>query len=301
MKRTIGLAAVLSVACLAFPHALASCGSSSPDSAPSSSVEPDAGVDSDPDGGVEADGAGTGDAGVIRAPLQSTYATDGGSIHMACQGSGALPVVFLAGGGDTGAVWANIVAALGPNVLTCTFDRPGVAPSYVPSTPLTPRVVANALAETLSRANIGSRFLLVGHSIGGINLRLFGASYADRIAGAMFLDPTVPSLVTSNASLEKEVAQLGYDSQATEVEGDAVTSWKSDAPIVVLSHDPALFVDAGIFSPADEAIWDEGQDAYARLTSRGTQTDVTNASHYIFVDAPAVVVSAIRNLLQAAH
>lgn len=178
---------------------------------------------------------------------------------------------------------------------------PGFPPSYVPSSPLTPQVVADALAETLSRANIGSRFLLVGHTIGGLNLRLFGASYADLVAATMFLDPTVPSSVTSNPSFEAEVSRLAYDPQATEREGDAVTSWSSGAPILVLSHDPARAVDAGAFSPSDEAIWDEGQKAYARLTSRGTQADVTGASHYVFVDAPEVVVSAIQGLLQAAR
>lgn len=289
----------LCLAAATIAPALVSCGSSS--------REPGDGGGPSADGSVEPDGGESVDAGVIQAPSQSFYATDGGAIHLACQGSGRVPVVFLAGGDDRSSVWAGIVAALGPNVLTCTFDRPGVAPSYVSSRPLTPQIVADVLAETLPMAKIGSRFLFVGHSLAGLTLRVFGASYPERIAGVVFVDPTVPSSATSAASaqyvdwINGQIEHFGWDPQATESQGNAVTRWESDASVMVLSHDPVLAVRSGQFTESAEAIWDDGQKDYARLTSHGTQTFVTGASHYVFVTNPEVVVSAITTLLQGAR
>lgn len=276
--------------------ALAGCGDSSTDSAPGSTSSTTSTTSSTDSTTTTTDtgGGGAGGGGVFTAPTATTYETSGGTISMPCKGSGALPIVFLAGGSDPANVWSDLVTALGPDVLTCRFNRPGVFPSYDPSDLITPQDVADALAETLPQANIGTRFLLVGHSIGGLSMRMFGAGHGDSVAAAVFLDPTVPSFATSAPA---ELTQLGFDPQATATEGDAVTSWTSDASLRVLSHDGALAVSNGVFTPTDQAAWDEGQQVYAHLTANGTQTDVTGAGHYVFVDAPEVVVAEIQALL----
>ncbi len=251
------------------------------------------GSDSGADGAAD---SGTDGGTIYEAPADTTYATTGGTIRMPCKGSGPVAVVFLAGGSGTAGVWDGVAGALGPGVLACRFNRPGVGGSYTPSAPLTPQMVADALAETLTLANIGSRFVLVGHSLGGLHARVFGGTNNERVAGAVFLDPTVPSLVP-NAVLEG----LGYDAKATQSQTDAVKSWGSDAPISVLSHDPELAISSGEWNAADQAAWTAGQKAYAALTTNGTQTDVTGATHEIIFDAPDVVVSAIQTILQAAQ
>ncbi len=236
---------------------------------------------------------------IRQAPTQTSYATTRGAIHMTCQGRGALPVVLLAGGADRGSVWNSVVTALGPDVLTCRFDRPGVATSYRPSGPLTPAVVAEALFETLRLAagELGPRVLLVGHSLGGLHVRLFGATHADMIAGAVLFDPTVPSVAADVA--RGELQGLGYDPDATAMQGEGVTAWSSNPPLAVLSHDPELAVRTGLLSSADQARWSAGQRSYARLSTRGTQADVANATHYVFQSNTDEAVAAIRAALAA--
>ena len=303
LASAVSVVSVVCAGCMGVVSALASCSSSS--AAPAQTGDsgvPDVGTQPDvndggiPDVGTQPDVNDGGGATVIDAPSQSTFATDAGTIHMACQGSGALPVIFLAGGGDPGTIWSGIVSALGPGVLTCTFDRPGVAPSYQPGMLETPQFFADALAQVLSEANIGSRFLVVGHSVAGIVLRVFGASYASRVAGAVFLDPTVPSFIAMDDA--GQLAMAGFDPQLTVSEGNAVTTWMSTATVTVLSHDPAWA--AGVGFP-NQAGWELGQKAYAQLTPNGTQMDVPGASHYVFKDKPAVVVAAIQSILQTAH
>jgi pimeloyl-ACP methyl ester carboxylesterase len=287
MKRALRLAGSIILGgsmSLALAPGLSSCSSSS-DSTPAV------------DAGVDAGDAG--DGGLFTASTRTAYPTDGGTIHMPCQGTGALPVVFLAGGDDIAAIWTDLITALGPRVLTCTYDRPNVLPSYHAGEPLTPQVVADALAEALAQANLGARFLLVGHSLGGISVRVFGASYADRVAGALFLDPTVPAFMTANEATKAALVSDGWDPVAIQSQGDAVTSWSSQARVTVLSHDPALAVDAGTFTAAEEALWDQGQQVYAHLTPHGTQTSVPGATHYVYVSNQDVVVAAILDLLGA--
>jgi pimeloyl-ACP methyl ester carboxylesterase len=247
---------------------------------------------------VERDGAladaDPADGGAFTAPTQAEYVTGAGSIYLGCQGAGAIPVVLLAGGADAARVWDALVAALGPGVLTCRFNRPGVAPSDPAAAPLTPQVVADLLAETLSQAHVGTRFVIVGHSLGGLVLRAYGATHGASVVGAVFLDPTVPSFGLGAGAAE--LRRFDYDPEATVREGDAVTHWDADVPVTVLSHDPAVALAGGWTADAQTA-WSRGQQVYAALTSRGSQTDVMGASHYIHVDAPTVVAAAIRRLL----
>jgi pimeloyl-ACP methyl ester carboxylesterase len=126
----------------------------------------------------------------ITAPTTTTYTVGGRPVTMVCQGTGSVPVVFQAGGDDPGARWDPLVAALGPDVLTCVFDRPGVGASAPHPAPLTPRGVAKTLAAVLKQAHIGRRVVLVGHSIGGLNALVFGAAYPKNVAGAVLFDPS---------------------------------------------------------------------------------------------------------------
>jgi len=242
--------------------------------------------------------AGCGDDGDdgarLTPPETSEYATSLGSVRFVCEGTGRLPVVLLAGGADRRTVWSDVRRELGNRVLTCALDRPGVGQSDDPEDPLTPSDVAAALDEVLDQAGLDERFLLVGHSVGGMSLRLFGDRSPDRIAGAVFLDPTVPEVI---ARYPEELVSFGFDAEATVAEAEAVTTWASDAPVTVLSHDPELLVSEGVYTAEEQTLWDAGQDDYAALTPNGTQRDVDGSGHYIHLDAPGVAAAAIRELL----
>jgi hypothetical protein len=67
---------------------------------------------------------------------------------MPCEGQGTLTVVFLAGGGDPTSIWDGVVTALGPDVLTCRFDRPGRAH-------LKTSIMAAAVESFAGEGNVG--------------------------------------------------------------------------------------------------------------------------------------------------
>ncbi|HJK96728.1 MAG TPA: alpha/beta hydrolase [Polyangiaceae bacterium LLY-WYZ-14_1] len=233
--------------------------------------------------------------GPRRAPSNTEWSTGEGVTSMRCRGRGDTPVVFLAGGADPGDTWDDVIEDLGPDVLTCVYDRPGVGQSDALDALVTPQAVADVLGDTLDAADVANGALLVGHSLGGLTLRLYGADRSDMLAGALFLDPTVPD--PEDTILADELDDLGWDAAATVAQGAAVTRWPSDVPLTVLSHDPALAVSTGTWSEADQVRWSAGQRDYGMLTPSGTQRDVSDATHYVYRTRPDEVVLALRALL----
>ena len=236
------------------------------------------------------------------APTRTDYLVDGRAVSMVCKGRGRVPVVFQAGGNDPGTVWGALVTALGPNVLTCVFDRPGVSPSAPSPTLLTPRSVANTLTATLAQAHVGPRVILVGHSLGGINVLVFGADHPDQVAGAVLFDPSEADFSESIHG-DSIIAGYGYSPQAEYAQIRAVTHWPN-IPLVVLSRDPAKAVADKQDTAAQEQIWIAGARKYATLSRKGTRVVVPGASHYVYLDAPKVAADAIRTVLaqvDAAH
>lgn len=235
---------------------------------------------------------------VMTASTQTSYVVDGRSVTMVCTGSGRVPVVFQAGGNDPGAYWDGLIAALGPNVLACVFDRPGVAPSAPSPTLLSPRSVSKTLASVLKQASLGPRVVLVGHSIGGLNALVFGATHPQEVAGAVLFDPSEAKFFeATNAGAI--LTSYGYDQTGVNSQIRAVTRWPN-VPLAILSRDPAKAVADGQATAAQEQIWTAGAIRYARLSSKGSRTVVPGATHYVYLDAPDVALSAIRRVLQQA-
>jgi pimeloyl-ACP methyl ester carboxylesterase len=224
-----------------------------------------------------------------RAPEPDSFEVDGRQVGLDCEGSGEVPIVLLAGGSDPGSVWDDLVERLGPDRLTCVFDRPGVATSDPPPGPTTPGQVADTLAATLDASGLDGPFVFVGHSLAGPTVRQLGASHPDLLAGAVLLDPTTK---LAFASVRSDLEETGWDYDATVAEANAAVTWP-DVGLVVLSHDPSLL---SIGPEAIERLWTEGQQEYASLTSDGRQEAVTGSSHYVYRDAPDRVVEAIASV-----
>jgi pimeloyl-ACP methyl ester carboxylesterase len=234
----------------------------------------------------------------ITAPTTTSYTVDGRSVSMVCKGAGAVPVVFLAGGDDASTRWDDLVSALGPDVLTCVFDRPGVGASEPSPTPSTPRQISRTLAAVLKKAHLGRQVVVVGHSIGGLNALVFGAAYPKKVAGAVLLDPSQSKFFKA-AGAEPILESYGYDPAAIYDEIDAVKKWPS-VPLTILSRDTEKAVADGQSTVELEDIWDAGSKRYADLSPKGRLVVVPGATHYVDVDAPEAALDAINEVLARA-
>ncbi len=112
----------------------------------------------------------------------------GYALHIDCQGRGSPTVVLDAGLGDAGIVWRQVQSGLEPRVRVCFYDRAGYGDSDPGPPPRTSGRLAAELHALLARAHIPPPYVLVGHSFGGYNMRLFASLYPQDTVGLVLVD-----------------------------------------------------------------------------------------------------------------
>jgi pimeloyl-ACP methyl ester carboxylesterase len=116
----------------------------------------------------------------------------GHKLHLLCTGAenAKVTVVFESGGGGYSQDWSKVLELLPSDVKACAYDRAGSGWSEAGPAPRTFRQEVFELNALLKAANIKSPLILVGHSIGGLLVRLYTEKYSDQVAGIVLVDPT---------------------------------------------------------------------------------------------------------------
>lgn len=240
------------------------------------------------------------------------------SLHIHCVGGGSPTVVLDAGLGNDGSVWSDVQPGIGRFTRACAYDRAGAGSSSAPAaTPHTNRQMARELHALLDRAGIAGPYVLVGHSLGGVNVRLFASEHPEEIAGMVLLDSVSdeqPSrywallsdaeMVEFRAGLTKLHEGVDFDTLVAGI-ADMRASSRSigDRPLIVLSggKEPAP---AGA-SPQHTAqmfrVWHEMQSNLLRLSTNAVQIVAQNSGHYIQWEAPTLVVASVREVVEASR
>src|SRR5437762_235457 len=113
----------------------------------------------------------------------------GRRLYVHCTGSGSPTVVLVSGLAETSVYWGGWIApAVAQNTTVCAYDRAGQGRSDPPASPQDGAAVATDLHALLDHAQIPGPYVLVGHSTGGVYVRVFAARYPDQVAGIVFLD-----------------------------------------------------------------------------------------------------------------
>jgi pimeloyl-ACP methyl ester carboxylesterase len=114
----------------------------------------------------------------------------GWRLHLDCAGSGGPAVVFASGSGDFSFDWALVQPGIARFARACAYDRAGDAWSDPGPIPRTMRQEAYELHTLLERAGIAPPYVLVGHSYGGLLVRVYAERYPDEVAGMVLVDAT---------------------------------------------------------------------------------------------------------------
>src|SRR5512133_3310474 len=118
-------------------------------------------------------------------------------LHIRCVGpESSKPTVILeAGGGAYSRDWAVLQQILSSSVRSCAYDRAGLGWSEAGPGPRTMEQEVFELHELLAATGIRGSLVLVGHSIGALNVRLYAARHDSDVAGMVLVDPTHESAV----------------------------------------------------------------------------------------------------------
>jgi pimeloyl-ACP methyl ester carboxylesterase len=268
----------------------------------------------------------------------------GRRMYLECRGTGSPTIVVVSGYGNHGGVWSLQSAELPqPPVLpavagftrVCAYDRPGTLVDVddpadrsrsdpVPQ----PRTVEDTVADLqalLRAAQVPGPYVLAGHSLGGLLVRLYASTYPDEVAGLVLVDATserlraalTPELwaltaETSGvvspelASSYPEVERVDFNALYDAMVRAAAAQPLRQMPLVVLSRSredelPPEFLE-GLprgFPDALAASWRASQASLAALLPDARQVIVPEAGHYIQVEQPQAVIDAIGQVVTA--
>jgi pimeloyl-ACP methyl ester carboxylesterase len=125
-------------------------------------------------------------------PPGRIYPVDGVGMHLQVAGTGAPTVVLETGLGGMSAAWGWIQPELAKSCRVVSYDRAGLGWSDADASPKTARRAVHRLRAILQQAGVSSPFVLVGHSMGGLLIRVFAACYPAEVAGMVLLDACHP-------------------------------------------------------------------------------------------------------------
>ena len=116
---------------------------------------------------------------------------DGRRLNFRCTGAGA-PTVLLEGGyGADSLGWGKVRVALAKSYRVCSYDRAGAGYSDPGPLPRDGAAIARDLDRGLAAARIPGPYIVVGHSAGGLYVRLFSNRRPQDVVGMVLVDPSV--------------------------------------------------------------------------------------------------------------
>ena len=113
-------------------------------------------------------------------------------LHLRCSGEGTPAVVFDAALGASSLSWSLVQPAIARMTCACAYDRAGLGWSDAGPLPRTAGRSADELYDLLRREAVPGPYVLVGHSFGGLVMRLFESRHASETAGLVLIEPAIP-------------------------------------------------------------------------------------------------------------
>jgi pimeloyl-ACP methyl ester carboxylesterase len=253
-------------------------------------------------------------------------------LHLHCRGTGSPTVVFDSGLGGSSLDWSRVHPRVALLTRACVYDRAGYGWSDPGPNPRDSVRIVAELAELLQRGRVAPPYVLVGHSFGGFNVRLFASEHPDATAALVLIDssherqfdefddaglpsvaPRSGQIIIGNpnavpAALPPELLPLalsftrrpGFVAALRSELGNLRRSANElrdaripDVPLIVISHR----IDEDSPSVRRDRLWFGMQQELAKRTSEGRLVVANTGDHYVQLSDPDVVVSAIHEVL----
>lgn len=254
----------------------------------------------------------------------------GYALYYRCIGEGSPTVILEAGGPDDSSTWDLVMLYFRSASQICAYDRANLGQSDQITKPRTFLDITRDLHELLEKAPIDGPYILVGHSMGGMLVRLFADQYPQDVVGLVLVDSAHPDMgerllanLPPQAAGESKTLKAwrhygtwisssdgrakadveGVDMQTSNAQVKEVASL-GNLPLVVITRSPSNLVLAEQMPPLPEEInarllqmWQNMQVELARLSTNSTQVIADHAGHNIQKEEPHLVVDAILKLV----
>lgn len=282
------------------------------------------------------------DAAVIDAFAGLVDIGGGRKMYLECRGTGSPTVVLVAGLRGSAEEWTvadkslpSVFAEVAKFTRVCAYDRPGTPVGEKPSRsesvsqPTTARDGVADLHSLLRAEDEPAPYVLVGHSFGGLIVRLYASTYPQDVSGLVLVDTLSEGLQDAETpaqwSIQRELIE--GDVRESLLEYPALERIDVDRsfdqirtaprlrpmPLVVLSADrpwgpqiPSMIASGALpanvppnFGYITDAAQKQAQEKLARLVPHAKHITETNSGHEIHKEQPQLVVDSIRQVVDA--
>ena len=219
-------------------------------------------------------------------------------------GKGLPTVVFEAGLAQPRASWGRVPNDVAAFAQVLIYDRANLGESDEVSGRRTSRQTVAELHALLKASGAEAPYVLVSHSFGGLNARLFASQFPDEVAGIVLLDASHEDEYKRLAELLPEPERqkyLQHEGSGNYEKVDLLASAEEIRAAAALKPMPLIVVSAPGNKNSGEAaakVHDELQLALSRLLLNASQVIAENSGHFVQLDRPELVTDAIRKVVE---
>jgi pimeloyl-ACP methyl ester carboxylesterase len=270
---------------------------------------------------------------------------DGARSHLHCIGHGSPTVLLEAGLDPSGSFsWRRVLPDIAVTTRVCAYDRAGILWSEPRPGPRNAHRIADELHALLAAASEPPPYVLVGHSFGGLLVRVFARRFNGEVVGFVLVDSAHPAqlyrmplgaiasettpplrrfatkflavtgVTRLTAAPPKNPPQAYAHSSVLAAQGEAKALRETCAQAAEtggLDNRPLVVLTAGHIPPPSgmsqktQNVFHEIrlalQAELAMLSTNADQRVSPRAGHFVQLDDPAEVVTAVRDVVTAAR
>jgi pimeloyl-ACP methyl ester carboxylesterase len=255
-------------------------------------------------------------------------------LHAVVAGEG-MPTVIIDGGIGAGSEeYRTLQERLAAKTTVVTYDRAGYGLSEPGPLPRDSGTEAGELRALLHKMGVARPYVLVGHSLGGLNMEVYAHRYPDEVAGMVLLDPPplawllgegFPDLLRLAKQMTDEwqrTADRGFDAEDARARREAVffrmlasehremlgTSARLASEIITFGALPLIVIASGVPNPqfgadaeAYQNYWIEQSRVLDAKSSLGKLALAKKSTHRLHIEAADLVAENILSIVEGAR
>lgn len=249
----------------------------------------------------------------------------GRKLFLLCTGEGSPTVILEAGLGGDHTGWVRVQSEAAKLTRVCSYDRASLGESDPAPTPRNGAAVVADLHSLLAVAGEAGPYVLVGHSFGGLYVRLYAAAYPAEVTGMALVDAVhedwwrrgaalLPTEQADESALLKELRRYfsseggsaqenaeGIDIAATAAAVRQAGGFGTKPLIVLVAGVPDVLLPglpAALQAPLANLLQQELPGKLVKLSPNSIKVGVPDSGHNIPTTRPDVVVAAIKTLVE---
>jgi len=241
-------------------------------------------------------------AGGRAAPgIEGLFDVGGHRLYLRCTGQGTPTIVMDAALGESSTTWSAVEPSIARHTRVCVYDRAGLGRSDPGPFPRTSQLMVDDLTTLLRVAAVPGPYVVVAHSIAGLNAQLLARQDGGHsVVGVVLIDTTPPELIAIFDELGIPIPPP--EDRVENPEGIDIRV--SAAQVLAAPPFPPVPLRVLCVIQADpffDDLWRDLQLAQSQLSPEGRLIVARRSGHFIQIDQPKLVVRAILNVLARAR